>query len=98
MIYIGTELKFKVKIAAEGFSMDSDDFKIELVNGSKKLSFDKKDLVHTSDGKWLVCFDSKDLGVGPVWMISYAYIPDSDFWDGLRTEVNKTRLCTIESL
>ncbi len=98
MIYIGTELKFKVKITAEEFSMDDDDFKIVLVNGTKKLEFDKKDLIHTSDGKWLVCFDSNDMGVGEVWMISYAYIPDSDFPDGFRTEVNKTRLCIIKDI
>ena len=39
--YRGAEIKFKLELEAEGFDMDRDDFKIDVVSGNTKVSGDK---------------------------------------------------------
>ena len=39
--WVGTHLKYKVEITAEGFSMDENDFEIEVRRGKEKVIFDK---------------------------------------------------------
>lgn len=95
MIYRGTDLKFAINIESPGFKMDEDDFTIELVNGRRKLTIEKDQMVQGDDG-WYLCFDSSDIGAGDITIIVYAYVPDSDFDDGVRTEVYKDILCHIE--
>lgn len=97
MIYAGTDLKFLIDIKSSGFKMDEDDFDIVLTNGRKKVEFTKDDLVHGDDG-WYLCFNSSELGSGDINIIVYAYVPDSDFDDGIRTEVYKDALCRIEGI
>lgn len=84
--YLGTELKFLVEIEAGGFSMENDDFTVTIKRGSKQKVFEKADLARVDD-KFYVCFDSAELGSGMIQAIVTAYVPDTDFPDGLRTEV-----------
>lgn len=91
--YIGTELKYLVEITASGFSMINDDFNILLKRGSTTHLFQKDDLVRDGDDFYL-CFDSAEFGKGPVTVVITAYVPDTDFDDGLRTEVYKFDLVT----
>ena len=97
MIYTGTDLKFSIDIKSSGFSMDNDDFEVVLVNGRRKVTLAKDDLVHGDDG-WFLCFNSADLGAGDITMIVYAHVPDDDFDDGVRTEVYKDIICHIEGI
>jgi hypothetical protein len=97
MIWVGTDLKFAINIICEGFVMDEDDFKIVLVNGKRKLEFNKDDLVE-NDGTWYLCFNSEDIGAGDIDMITYAYVPDGDFKDGYRTEIYKSVLCHLSNV
>lgn len=105
-IYIGTDLKFLITIEAANFDMETDDFTVDIVRGLNRLHFDKSDLVveeytetvnneEVTKLHYYVCFDSAELGVGVVYAIVTAYVPDDDFDDGLRTEVYKIELCKM---
>lgn len=93
--FLGTEVKFLVTIEADGFDMERDDFNITLKRGGSSLFFEKADLVHDENSFYL-CFDTKDLGSGVVTATITAYVPDNDFDDGLRTEVYKFDLMTVD--
>lgn len=93
--YIGTELKFILDITASGFSMVDDDFTVTLKRGSTQRTFAKNDLVRDAEDNFYVCFDSAEFGKGIIDAIVTAYVPDSDFDDGLRTEVYKFKLINI---
>lgn len=96
-VFIGTELKFKINISAPGFNMDTDDWSITIVQKKTKVEYKKEDCVAGEDG-WFVCFDTRDFGTGSYYAIVTAYVPDSDFEDGLRTEVKKFHLLNVESV
>lgn len=93
--YIGTELKFILDINASGFSMVDDDFTVTLKRSSTQRTFSKNDLVRDGEDNFYVCFDSSEFGKGIIDAIVTAYVPDSDFDDGLRTEVYKFKLINI---
>lgn len=97
MIYEGSDLKFAIDIQCEGFSMDENDFTVDLVNGKKRISLSKEDLVQDSDG-WYLCFNSGELGAGDIYVIVYAHVPDDDFADGERTEIYRQLLCHLEDM
>ena len=93
--FVGTELKFLVEIEAGGFSMVDDDFTVTIKRGSKQHVFQKADLVKDNEDKFYVCFDSAEFGTGTIQAVVTAYVPDSDFPDGLRTEVYMMDLLTV---
>lgn len=97
-IFVGTELKFKIEIEAEGFSMTDDDFNIVIQRRNVKKVFNKEDLVNDGEGGYYVCFDSAEFGPGMVSAVVTAYVPDSDFEDGLRTEVYAMDLVNINKV
>lgn len=94
-IYVPTELKYKVTMTATGFSMDNDDWSVTITRGANSRTFLKSECVHGQDG-WYVCFNTADFGAGKYYATLTAYVPDSDFPDGLRTEVKKFELDTVE--
>lgn len=96
-IFVGTELKFKIDIEAAGFSMADDNFTVDIVRGDKVQHFEKADLIQDEED-FYVCFDSAYFGTGIVRAVIYAYVPDNDFGDGLRTEVYQLDLIRIENV
>lgn len=94
-IFVGTELKFKIEIEAEGFSMETDDFNVVVQRRNVKKTFQKSDLVNDGEGGYYVCFDTAEFGVGTISAVVTAYVPDTDFPDGLRTEVYAMDLVNI---
>ena len=95
-VWLGTKLKYLIKITAVGFSMLTDDFNIILTRGSKSVTFEKSDLVTDGDDYYII-FDTAQFGAGELYYKITAYVPDDDFPDGLRPEVFKKRLTTIKS-
>ena len=100
-----SEKKQRVEITGEGFSMVDDDFDIILRRGKVEKTFHKSDLVHNVtvvDGQemhdFYLCYDTTDFGPGILTCIVKAYVPDTDFPDGIRTEIDKFNLEPIESL
>jgi len=92
----GTEVKFKVDLSASGFDMDSCDFFFTIYCGGKTLTVLKSELVY--DGTdWYLCFDTSGFNSGTMTVVTTAFIPDSDFPDGLRTEIDKQTLGILKS-
>lgn len=89
VVYLGTELKFAITITADGFDMEADDFSVVFKNNGngKTIELSKSQLVYDQE-VYYALFDTTDLGTGLVNVITTAYVPDSDFDDGFRTEVN----------
>lgn len=96
-IYQGTELKFALDIDIEGFSMDSDDFKVTIKNTKSEITIPKSEMLLTENDEWLFTVDTAQMGTGDYYVIVTAYVPDTDFEDGLRTEVQKQLLCVVTS-
>ena len=93
--YIGEELKYKVVITSQGFSMADDDFSAVAVCGSRKVTYRKQDFLLDQEGNYYLAIDTTQFRKGELCLVTYAYVPDSDFPDGLRTEVDKQRLVTL---
>lgn len=106
MSALGAE--FKINIHCEpidGFTMNDFDFECELyalyMSPSKKVLFKKSDPVVkvSEDGKnCVLCITSSNslkLGRGRIMLKFTAHIPDSDFPDGYRTEIEDGIWTTI---
>lgn len=93
--FYGSEMKYLVEITSPGFSMQTDDFKIELKRGGNSKVFMKEDLVYR-EGNFYLCFDTTDFGPGTLTAIMTAYVPDDDFEDGIRTEVFKFDFMSVD--
>lgn len=103
IFYQGAEIKFAIELTAEGFSMDSDDFDIEVASprnsvvGHKNATIDDdtdvvifKETI-TSGGQatsaWYAIVDTKNLSPGDLRVIGTAYVVDSNANDGIRKEI-----------
>lgn len=93
--YVGTDLKFKINLSAAGFSMDEDDFLIEIFCSSKRMEYKKEDLIDSTDGYYLV-IDTTQFPAGQMKMVVTAFVPDEDIPGGVRKEVGVCDLCTIK--
>ena len=104
--YKGTEIKFVVELAAEGFSMDDDDFDIEVasprdsIKGSKVGSGTSKQgsaaLALNKEGDdWFAVADTNGLSKGEIRVIATAHIPDVSASDGVRNEIAVQTLGTL---
>lgn len=92
----GEEGKYAVMIDYEGFSMDTDDFKVELSWGlqGEKLTIEKSQMISSIESGYFFIFDSTPM-TGRVVAKCTWYIPDIDCPDGLRTEVDEQLLCFV---
>lgn len=93
--YLGEELKFAVNITAQGFSMADDDFDIIVSVGKIKQTYNKLDLVVDDQGNYYLLVDTTAFKKGDMYATIYAYVPDPDFDDGFRTEIDKVKLTTL---
>lgn len=96
--YLGTELKYAVDMVASGFSMADDDFEVKLVRGSKSITITKDRMIVDGQGQYYICFDSADLGPGLVTAVVVAHVPDLDFPDGFRNEIQMVDLVNIKNV
>lgn len=98
--YVGTEVKYLVNIESCGFDMVTDDFEITIKRGTTSRVFHKSDLIEEvvtvpeERHYFYLCFDTAYFGPGVLTCIVTAYVPDTDFPDGLRTEIDKFDLLT----
>jgi hypothetical protein len=95
--FLGTEKKYLLEIKSAGFDMETDDFNVTIKRGANVITLKKEDLVQDHEGNFYITFDTSDLGTGVASVTVTAYVPDSDFPDGLRTEVEKFNLVRIKS-
>lgn len=89
MSSIGTELKINVHLnRLDGYKMSDIDFACDFyVYTNRRITVKKDAMVKVDDDNYVACVDSTKLGIGKVMCRVTAYIPDADFEDGLRKEV-----------
>lgn len=97
--YEGQDMKLRVEINASGFDITRDEFEIVLKKGNKEVAVDKSQITNEDD-EWRVSLTKEqfaELGTGDVYIVTYAYIPDSDysFRDGVRVEVDKKFIAKV---
>ena len=96
--FLGTEKKYVIDIKSQGFDMDTDDFEVVLKRGGNTLTFHKSDLLKDEEDNWYIAFNTAALGAGTVSITVTAHVPDTDFPDGLRDEVDKFNFLRIKSV
>lgn len=95
MIFKGDEAKFSINLTAPGFSMDTDDFDIEVVStigGSLKGSKDGTGtdvIIFKEDEAWYAIVNTGNelRPGGSLKVIATAYVPDAHADDGIRKQI-----------
>jgi hypothetical protein len=89
MSSFGTEFKINIHVEPiDGLHMDDYDFSCRFyVYTNRVVRIEKKDMIQVDQDNYIACVDSSKLGIGAVMMRITAFIPDVDFPDRLRTEV-----------
>lgn len=88
-VEIGTELKLNLNIDPVGaFTMDSYDWEAEVFCCGEALHIDKSEAIRVDDSNYMLLIDTNKTGAGTLKCKVTARIPDSDFPDMCRTEVN----------
>lgn len=95
---IGSDVKFIVDISSPGFDMSRDDFSVTLTRGAVSNTYNKSDMAVDPEGNYYFCFSTEDYGKGLITATVTAQVPDEDFDDGTRTEIEKFDLLNVVSL
>lgn len=94
--YRGTEIKFTINATAEGFSMDDDDFEVEVATGRNSSVKGFKDATKTPEtdvvvfkesDAWKAIVNTSKLSKGAMRVIVTVKIPDANANDGIRSEI-----------
>lgn len=88
-VFTGTEIKVNVSIEPiDGFSMQDYDFEVEFFCSPVYRQVVKKEQAKKVDKDNYLCLvDTKVVGAGDLKCKVIAYLPDADFEDDTRTEV-----------
>lgn len=99
-IFEGNDLKYAIGMESPGFDMNEDDWEVQIRLGKKVLaSFTRDNSVYDSEeGQYYICIDHDLLSAGTIDIVFIAHVPDEDFEDGIRDEVDKKRLMIIKKL
>lgn len=98
MIFKGDEAKFSINLTAPGFSMDTDDFDIEVVStigGSLKgyknppAGSGTDVIIFKEDDAWYAIVNTENelRPGGSLKVIATAYVPDAHANDGIRKQI-----------
>ena len=110
MAYKGTDIKFAVKLTADGFNMDTDDWDLLVVSGRTRFPISKSDCERVpalsddpdssdseeEEGTWYAIVKTDNLAVGQLNVISTAYIVDAAAEGGVRKDVDVAKLTKLE--
>lgn len=89
-VHLGTKLKLNLHIEKyEDMSMSDYFFGVEIYTprGNSKIVFDKDNLIKIDDDNYAILIDTLLIGIGRIFVKVHALIPDPDFDNGLRDEV-----------
>lgn len=96
--FIESEVKFALEITCNGFDMGRDAFEVFVMKGHNVVkTYQKSDLKVDGD-VYLVCVDTSELGTGNFDLAVKAYVPDTHFEDGYRTEIAKVNLLNVKKI
>lgn len=89
MSSLGTEFKINVHVEPiDGLHMSDYDFTCRFyIYTNRNVEISKSEMIRVDDDNYIACIDSSKLGVGTIMMRIIVQIPDADFPDGLRTEI-----------
>lgn len=98
--YEGSDLKFVVELTSDGFDIDRDDWAVGVQVGTKILTtITKSEAIKSpEDGKWYICINKEYVKKGDLSLVAYAKVPDADFDDGVRDEVDKRFIGVIQKV
>lgn len=98
IIMQGEEAKYAMRIDAQGFNMETDDFNVKLSWGmmGRSLVIEKSQMTFSIDGYYYFVFDTSEMTGRVVAKCTYG-VPDIDCPDGIRTEVDEQLLCFVAS-
>ena len=98
IIQQGEMAKYQVIIEHEDFSMTENDFRLLLTWGMRgdSLTISKADMLENDNGQFYFTFSTKDM-VGKVQVECQYDVPDDDYEDGYRTEVERQPLCFVNT-
>lgn len=99
IIQQGEDAKYKVTIDREGFSMNDNNFRIKLRWGlmGHSLTITKDEMFSSENDEWFFTFNTDGM-FGRVLAECFYDVPDDDFEDKFRTEVNRQYLCFVVTL
>ena len=94
----GEEVKFQITITQQGFNMNEDNFCVKLTYGmlSKELIITKEQMISNDLDEWFFMFDTTGM-VGRIKAECSFDVPDSDYPDGFRTEVDRQFILVVIS-
>lgn len=94
--YIGTDLKFLIEMTSSGFDMDDDNWTI-LVKSANKIvqEIPKSECLREDDGSWYVHINADVLKKGDLVLVAHIYVPDPNFNDGYRDEIETEKVGRI---
>lgn len=98
IIQQGEMAKYQVIIEHEDFSMTENDFRLILTWGMRgeSLTISKADMLENDNGQFYFTFATKDM-VGMVQVECQYDVPDDDYENGYRTEVERQPLCFVNA-
>lgn len=98
IIQQGEMAKYQVIIEHEDFSMTENDFRLILTWGMRgdSLTISKADMLENDNGQFYFTFATKDM-VGKIQVECQYDVPDDDYEDGYRTEVERQPLCFVNA-
>ena len=85
--FVGTELKMLANLKCEGFSMETDPWKVTVKRGSKEIVCTRGENTVFNGENWFCKIDTGLLGSGIYKVIGEVDVPDPDFENGYRHEV-----------
>lgn len=87
-VHLGTQIKLNIHIdPISSLTMDDYEFEAEFFCGSTRLKALKNEMIKVDSDNYIALVDTSKLGAGKLRCKVTARIPDTDFSDGLRTEV-----------
>ena len=95
--YIGSDLKFQIDLTANGFDQNKDNYTIDFYCGDKIMHF-TQDHVISHDGHFYLPVPTDSLDPGLLRIVVTAYVPDSDFSEGIRKEIAVRNLKYLKKL
>lgn len=92
--YVGTDLKFKIELTAEGFNQGTDKYYVDVYCEGAWQHIENTDIVAGADGYYMTV-NTEGFMPGTVSMVVTAFVPDEDCPGGVRKEVGVQTLCQI---
>lgn len=97
--YVGGDLKVAVAFEATGFDMVRDDWEVSLKVGNSVLkTYQKAEVSMDESGTWFIPVVAEDLKPGAIDVVFRAHVPDTDFQNGYRRDVDKKKLTDYKKI